>query len=216
MNHPIHNRQDIAAELDSPGFQEMFPRLAGYVIGRLRFAWRREPEREEVNEVVQDAIAAALGGRSWRMEDSFWEFLCGVVWNVICNRARAERRYRRMTASAPLDEVPEPPAPSLRGEDGIDARERAVALYDEVADDAELVALVRAFLQGNDTGPALALALRCDKAHVEALFKRLRRRADAVGLRPGEDDEEERSPTRAARGAAPARRRARRAPARRE
>ncbi len=184
---PVHDRRDIAAELDSPEFQKTLPLLVGYVMNRLRFAWRREPTRAEIDEVVQDTIAGALGGRSWRVGDSFWKFLCGVVWNVICNRARAERRYRRMAVAADPETVPEPPAPSSRSEPIIEARERVRAIGAEVDDDPELVALMRAVLQGNETHPAIARVLGCDAAHVAALFKRLRRRVDAAGLRPGSD-----------------------------
>ena len=154
--------RDVAATLDSPKFQKMFPRLVGYVITRLRFARMREPTPEEVKEVVQDVVAAALGGRSWRTDQELWEFLCGVVWNVMCNRARAERRRRRVAVAVEPDEVPEPPAPSSRRDALIEARERVDAIRAEVADDPELTALIRASLRGNETHPAIARALGCD------------------------------------------------------
>ncbi len=216
--HPTPDSIPSARALQPHELLEMFDRLVGYVVSRLCSVLRRKPTRDEVDDVVQEVSAAVLHGRNWPEGLDTWEYVAGVVWSVIATQRRSERRRRAMGQAVPVEAVEdELKGPSSGRIERIHAGETVDAVCELCADDAELSALVAAFIAGNEKPAELARALGCDVAHVNALVKRLRRRLDAAGLHPWSDDEDEersRRDDRSPPGASPPGRRARRARAR--
>jgi DNA-directed RNA polymerase specialized sigma24 family protein len=189
-NYSAHSATETKVILDPAEIRKLFPRFVGYVTSRMRCVRRRQPTEADVEDMVQDVLEAAVRGREWPEGADLWGYLTSIVWSVLTDQNRSERRRREAALALPFDAVAEPPAPASRREPRIYAARCIEAIKDCVAPEPELSALVAAVLDGDEEYSEIARALGCDEARVDTLFRRLRRRIDRAGLRPWSDDEE--------------------------
>jgi hypothetical protein len=197
-------RPTLHQALFSPEFGAVLGRLIAYAGRRLRrVGWPEGrdhlPGAAEATEVVDAAIDSCLSGaRVWPEGVPLEGFLRGVIRSVV-SHWREQAEGLPVTA---LDEIAEGvAAPSSRRDAVLAARRLLRAVERELADDADLSALL-----ANMAGPATTRAERAVElgwtpARVTAAYVKMNRRLRAAGLHDGEDDERprrDRSPRNAA------------------
>ncbi len=175
--------RSIGDALRSSELLEILPELVAYTERQFRYLSGRRPSVDEVQDTLQDAIAAALDGRTWRKDLTLPRHLCGVLRSVISHRLRSARRRR----AAALEDAPEPVAPSSRRSETIDSGRRLEQVRDDVADDPDLRALYQAWKDGYETCEEQAQALGWDLRRVAVARRKMQRRAKRGGPPPWED-----------------------------
>jgi DNA-directed RNA polymerase specialized sigma24 family protein len=167
----------IGDALRSPELLELLPDLVAYTERQSRYLRGRRPTVDEVQDAMQDALVAALAGRTWRKKLGLRAHLSGVLWSVISHHARSAKRRR----TAPMEDAPEPVAPTCQPVEVIYAGRRLQVVWEDVSHDAELRALYEVWEDGAETCEEQALALGWDLRRVMVARRRLQRRARRTG-----------------------------------
>jgi DNA-directed RNA polymerase specialized sigma24 family protein len=175
----------LVEALHSKEFEEMLPRLVAYAARRLRrYRWAEgddhRPAAAEAEEVVSDAVEAALSGkRVWPDDMSLETFLSGVMWSQLAHRYANEKQARR--GKRTVDRVEERAAPN----DVVYARRALLAAIEvELAKDTELYTLFEAMCAGAYTPGERATRLGWSPERERLVHRRMNRQLAATDLRP--------------------------------
>jgi DNA-directed RNA polymerase specialized sigma24 family protein len=181
--------------LGSPEFEEMLPRLLAYaarLVQRAGWAEGRDhgPGAVETEDVLHDALAACLDETRHLPEEMKLEnFLRAVMWSQVSHL----RRAAALRATACLDDVGEPAAPSSRRDAAIDARRLLAAVARVCAADPDIHALFTVIVDGENKRADHAAALGWSPERVKAVRVKMNRLLAAAGLHESDDDEQPRS-----------------------
>ncbi len=172
----------VAAEIRSREFARALPQYVAHAATLLRQRGmgeraRRAPGAAEVGDVINDTVADCLAGtRRWAEGVPFGTFFRDAVKSHVYHLLSKEKKR----GGIPIEDVDEPPAPSLRRDQAMDACAKLARVREVLSGDPRTRALLEAIEDGAEKRADVAEKLGWEGDEVTAVrFVALRRLAAA-------------------------------------